>query len=228
MKFNFHAKVKNIISEIASYEKEQLIQDPKIDFLGIINKLSKETDERRFKKELGNKEHNLIKRQLSFLYALWHPLLKIEDSYKEKAATDAKINFLKAIKNIESEEALKNVFVVKVSILYGVLKLSNFEINKLIELNTIISDNSVIDFISESPLHVKVTIDNEIIGVILVNCKEFTSPLGEYNLDGCKYSFVTTRGKFGWMFEDILPGDIEEVKHQIMKKFNDYKGEYEG
>lgn len=149
MKFKFDSEIKKVISEIAKLPSET--QDREISPMPsiLINEVNNKIKKLHADKQMPDKQYAKIRRQISFLFELLYKANRIQEKvqYPDQSPADKrslKLDkfaiyklFMKDLKDIESEKALESIVVLRLGFYYGVVYLSDYEIEKLIEINKV-------------------------------------------------------------------------------------------
>ena len=149
MKLLFDTLVDEVISTISELPLDALPVDRDHTPVYIVQKLEKRIKVDFDNKKILSEQYIKIRRQISFLYRLLietdTEVLKRKglvpkhryDLREHINAFDIYTVYVDTIKNIKSNEILKNSSFVKLALEHGVIYLSDFEINKLITNNRI-------------------------------------------------------------------------------------------
>ena len=147
MKFKFDSEIKNVISEIAKLPSET--QDGEISPMPsiLINQVNNKIKKLYTDKQIPDKQYAKIRRQISFLFELLYKANRIQEKiqYPDQSPVDRRTLkldkfaiyklFMKDLKDIVSEKALESVVILRLGFYYGVVFLSDYEIEKLIKNN---------------------------------------------------------------------------------------------
>ena len=158
MKFKFESRVQEVIDEIAKLPDEthdtEKVEDP----LRIVGTLDSFLKANKNSPSLPSKQWVVLRRQLSFLYGLYHLALMADRTEHMVAANATKTDLLKSMRIIPTQELSKvNVYRffvklvkeltngkaiadphrVRMAANFGVLYLSDHEIQGLIDRNKV-------------------------------------------------------------------------------------------
>jgi hypothetical protein len=158
MKFKFDKEVFQVIQAICALPETATSKEDYLRPKLLINRLEDKIKQQLDSKQIGLKHFSMVKWQISFLWAIvfvcqkaamkkegLNPDLK-EDQSKPIDEFYAYALFVDIVKKIKSNEELKNPSIVRLGLKYGIIFLSDFEIQALIDGNriqTTQSDSSI-------------------------------------------------------------------------------------
>lgn len=127
MKLKFTTNIDNLINTLCQFPDTTELSTDLNKFIRVI---SNYTDELR-KHEIKDKIWVKTRREASFLYSFIYSIHeKDKDPIKQYSL------IVKAVKEIQSEEILKDIPFIRLAMSYGVVRLSDNEIHHLIRYNT--------------------------------------------------------------------------------------------
>lgn len=149
MKLKFDSEILNVINIIASLPEEVNDIESRKNAARPVRDLETKIKYQLENKQIPSKHHAKIRRQVSYLWEILymerilelrrHGIESTSISTSNSNVDENRIykNFIARIKTIKSQEALKSFDMIKMSLKYGVLFLSDHEIEGLIERNEV-------------------------------------------------------------------------------------------
>lgn len=147
MKLKFDKEVDQVINAIAGLPDEVTTDEVRNKPFTLVRELEEKIKYQLNTKQMPSKQHAKIRRQISFL---WEHLLMVRKAIMANEGLNPNLQsdrnkpinefnvyklFVKSIKNIKSEEGLKTLGLIRVGLKYGVVFLSDHEIQGLIDRN---------------------------------------------------------------------------------------------
>lgn len=147
MKLKFDKEVDQVINAIAGLPDEVTTDEVRNKPVTLVRELEEKIKYQLNTKQMPSKQHAKIRRQISFL---WEHLLMVRKAIMANEGLNPNLQsdrnkpinefnvyklFVKSIKNIKSEEGLKTLGLIRVGLKYGVVFLSDHEIQGLIDRN---------------------------------------------------------------------------------------------
>lgn len=136
MKLKLDKEVQDVVDAVAALPDNGTTDLVMWEPHSLLSKFQKSLESRKDSKDLPAKQYAKLRRQLSFLYEFVHICSNLDSTQTDiKAAQYARL--IRLFKDVKSGELLKDVLLTRMALRYGVVYLSDQEIQSLIAGNKI-------------------------------------------------------------------------------------------